>query len=263
MNHRQPYREFDVSSAFAKVNLNTVGLHDFKMINDEMARVVVTHTGDHTKDTFRTAIAHLFQGVASPLANSFKQLTPNSSIGFITANKEVRTYDNADSIKYRVVASNILMDSEDESLWEMKEGASGKFLARRGHEDLSELATSCISRRVGTPLLASVSVATVAPREFMAFANTQELDMDYGYVVGADTENYKVLSQLNGTVVDVPAECVVHATSLMGSDEEAFGQKVTAGMDKEAMIEYYKKAYSYSQDYIEKIIEVINSHSFA
>lgn len=266
MSSNRDYRDFDASAIVSKLNFNTVNLHDYQMLGDELARVVVSYTGDISGEEFRSRLSKMFDGLASPIRNSFRKLTPNSVLGWVSANKEIREYSEVEEgKKYRALASNILMDREDQTTWELKETESGgKYLCRQGIEDLSEIASTLFSRRVGVPLLTAIASAETAEREFVAFVNTEEADMDYGYVVGIEENGDKeVLSAVSHEKYVINPLQVVHATNLDKEDVKAWGKEFAANGDKSAMIEYYKKAYKHSPDYIRAVIDTINQHSFA
>lgn len=259
----QNYREFNLDRAVARVRLNTVNLHDYRMVNDEVARVVVSYTGNPTPAELFHSMSGMFKGLASPVRNSFRKLTESSAVGFVCSNREVRQYDAADSTKYRVLASNMLMDNDDESLWSLHEGASGAYLTRKGNEDLSELVHASMHRRSGTPMLSSVLSAVVADREFVAFVNPVTASMDYGYVVDRGDESLAVLSVESKEVAKVDPQLVVHSAALMGSDEEVYGHRLVAAADKQSMVDYYTKAYGHAPEYLAKLIDLINQHAFA
>lgn len=249
-------------------HINSVSLADHQMVTENVARVVIATTGDFTQDTLAAKIAKLFKGYATPIRNSFRQLTASSVTGFVSSVQETRIYEEAsEAAKYKLIATNILMDKEDETTWEMKESAGGKYLVRQGFEDLSELARHMSHRRVGAPTLASVQVASVSPREFVAFVDTASMEMDYGMVVAATKAGLlEVVATRSGEAVLVDKQVVVSAVYLDAEDQaqiKAPKQTLTAATDKKDMIDYYKQAYPYSKEYIDLIVQQINSMAVA
>lgn len=266
MSSNRDYREFDANSIIDKLStLSTVNLNDYEMVGEGLARVVVSYTGDIQGEDFRAKLAEKFNGLAMPIKHSWKRLTANSVMGWISANREIREYDEVEQgKKYRALASNILMDRDDETTWQLKETESGgKYLCRQGIEDLSEIAHTLNVRKTGIPLLAAVASAEVDEREFVAFINKQEGEVDYGYVVAKEEKGIKsVLSAITQEVSEVDPVCIIHATNLMGADVKAYGKEVAAS-DKQTVIDYYKTLYRYSPEYIQEVINCINDMSFA
>ena len=125
-------------------NVNTQGLSavtaaitDYELITAKLARVVVAFTGRQTKDQLTETLAKQMGYMGTPVENSFRMLKAGVAVGYVRANQELRaTSEKEIRAGYQVMASNILMSNDDRTLWEVKTGASGTFLARQGQEDL-------------------------------------------------------------------------------------------------------------------------------
>jgi len=65
--------------------------------------------------------------------------------------------------------------------------------------------------------------------------------------------------------VEIQMAQLVEVINLDGEDAKAAGTVMAAEVaaDKNAMTEYYRKMFSYAPDYVQKIIDMINSHAFA
>jgi hypothetical protein len=265
------YREFNIEEIAKKMNTSTINLNDYEMIgtSGDLARVILSYSGNMKGENLIAAVAKMFDGLATPIRNSFKQLAGHSVIGFVAANRQAKPYDEkADSGQYRAIASNILMDKDDKTTWELKEGAAGKYLCRHGMEDLSELAHSVVNALSGVPRMHSIQSASVATREFVAFVNPEDNDMDYGYVLASNTDDGKltVISAQSKSSVEINGNLVVAAVNLMGSDLKETGYPEMAANiegDKSAQIEYYKKWFSFAPDYVQKLIDMIGDESVA
>lgn len=266
MGSNQDYREFNADALVAKLGkFQTVNVNDVEMASDGLARVIVSYTGDLKGEDFRLALSKKFSGLGMPIRHSFKQLTANSVVGWVSANREVREYDEPqEKGKYRLIASNILMDRDDQTTWELKETESGgKYLSRQGIEDLSELAGSLVIHKTGVPRIAAMASIETAETEFVAFVNQEEGEVDYGYVIGKTEKGNKiVLSAITDTEVEVEAKYVVTAIDMEKADQKVWGKELAAS-DKNAMVEYYKQAYGYAPEYVQEIIQMINQHSYA
>ena len=98
----------------------------------------------------------------------------------------------------------------------------------------------------------------------MAFVNPNEGDMDYGNVVGTTKDGkLAVQSAVSNETVEIATRMVVTSLTFEKDEQPEGYREIAAGSDKAAQIEYYRKLYSYSPDYVELVIQTINAHSFA
>lgn len=263
------YRNLDLVEVANKLKLFTLNLQDYKMVSPTLAKVVITMTGQApVKEQVRASVADLFKGLASPVTASFRQLTNTGStsvlVGFVKASSEVRSMTDVNKDKMKAMASNLLMDETDQSLWEIRKGSTGQYLVKQGEEDLSELANSLYARKVGMPTLANVADAEACSKEFAAFIDKNSEEVEHGYVIASEGGTTTILPYGEDEVKTIDSEQLVEVNNLDGEDVKAIGlQMATASMDRNAMVEYYKKAYSYSPDYIQSIIDMIDQHAFA
>src|SRR5271167_4097532 len=168
------------------ISTQTVAITDFKMKSETLAKVLVSFTGNQTKEELRASLLQKFDGLAAPVEDSFRIVKAGVAVGFIRANKEIRVVSDKElRASYKVMSSNIMMDDADKSLWEIREGKAGKFLARHGHEDLSELVNASVHRRSDIPALRSLQIAKAASGEFVSFVSKSG-DMDHGFVVASN-----------------------------------------------------------------------------
>lgn len=247
----------------------SVTVTEYQMVNDRTARVMATVTGRPSRDRmFQDMSAVLKDG--TPVRSSFRWLEENKyMVGFVTSNPEVRVLGNDQDIKasYNLVARNMYIDKSDESLWELRESQSGKFLSRRGSDNLSELLEASRSTPSGsTPRMYSVVQAAVRRHEVLAFVSTDSnvVEVDHGFCVDVGERNgeraYRVVSFTNNQPVSVQASAVVGAYAV-AEPMKVEGAQLVKAADVGTQIEYYRKAYPYNQEYIEKIIKQINEMS--
>lgn len=249
------------------INTTTVAITDYKMISAGLARVILSTSGDPTKEQVSAHLSKQLQNLAAPVENSFRNVKAGVTIGYIRANRPVRAIDNPQELRasYKTMATNILMDKQDNTLWEVKQGAGGTFLARHGNEDLSELVEASLNPRQGVPRLHHITQASVAKREFVAFASAAG-EMDYGFCVASNKEKglVKVVSfaQRKAVVVQTEAIASVIPTGEHGVriPKAAHDRIVKAGItrsDAEQEIAYYTRLYSYDPAYLEEVIEQV------
>lgn len=265
MNH---FRNLDLDALASKINSFTLNVNDYEMLSPTLARVVVTYTGTlPVREEIRAAVARMFGGAASPVAESFRKVTDGVIAGFVKASREVREYDEGlvTAGKMRVVASNMLMDNTDHTLWEVKESSTGKYTVRKSDEDLSALVHLACRTQMTQPTLAHLASMPAEPKEFAAFVSEDSEEVEHGYVIASEKGKMTVLPAGSDTPVEVTTAHLVEVMNLDGEDSKAFGHEMAAEVaaDKATMIEYYKKMFSYSPEYIAKVIQIINQHAFA
>jgi hypothetical protein len=259
--------KFNVAAAVA--GLNPVSVTEYRMVTDRVAKVIVTSAVSALEDLRQVSAAILdkFQGNAAPIADSFTWLQPGRSmIGYVASTRVTRDIDDS-SLKanYRVLSSNLYMDASDESLWEMKEGAGGRYLARQGHDDLSSLIEAArVSPRGSTPRMASVISASASPKEFVSFVYDSGYGIpavEYGFCVARKNGQLDVLSSSNNQKVTISDDAIVSSHQIALAEAHAkitatknFTAATTSAMGIE---EYYRTAYQYAPDYVEKLIKQI------
>lgn len=249
--------------------MQTVSITDFEMKSDTLAKVIVSFTGRFNKDAIRASLLAKLNGLAAPVENSFRMIkahnTGGVAVGFLRANKEVRVVEPQElRANYRVMSSNIMMDNKDKSLWSVKEGRSGKYLARHGNEDLSELVSASTNRRSDVPGLRHLSVAKAAAGEFVAFVGKTG-DMDYGFAVRANADKVQVISHTTHTPMVVAYDMVASICQVPVPREFA-KQMTKAGIsraDKDQANEYWRQLYSYDTAYMNDVIEQVNEDTVA
>lgn len=248
------------------IDVNTVSITDYKLVAARLARVVIAFTGKHTKESITAALTSQLKFHAAPVENSFRIIKDNVAVGFVRANTEVRAIEDKAELRanYKVMASNILMDNADRTLWEVKEGAAGKFLARHGNEDLSELVGAATNHRTGVPRLNQLAMASVAPREFVAFASASG-DMDYGFCVSSNNEVgvVRVVSTTTSRPINIPSECIASVIPVGGAKIPLSTHKriMAAGISREDAkqeAEYYSRLYAYDPAYRDEVIRQVN-----
>jgi hypothetical protein len=277
---RNAFQGFDIDAAVKQINTFTLNVHDSRMMTPTLAKVILTYTGSpESKDQVHQTIARMFNGYAAAVEDSFRILDDagelKTTIGFVRANREVRPYDKDTSKGMRVVASNtnLLMDKKDESVWEVRKGASGTYIAKQGNEDLSELVhLATVSKGGYAPKFAQTAAIPAQPKEFVAYVSTISEEVEHGWVVSsvqaaADTgkpAHLVVVAQGLEEPMRIGLAQVIDIRHLDKADLSTVGMKMsTAAMDKGAMVNYYRKAFSFAPDYLAKIIQQINEMSFA
>jgi hypothetical protein len=247
-------------------HLNTVAITDYEIKTPKLAKVIISYTGKFNKESIRAALLTQLDNRAAPVEDSFREVRAGVAVGFLRANKEVRVVDPKElRASYRVMgSSNIMMSEVDNSLWEVKTGKGGTYLARHGNEDLSELVNANVNRRLDVPALRHLSLAKAASGEFVAFVGASG-DMDYGFAVASNDSKVRVVSHASQMPVTVGYDMV--ASINHAPIPKSFADKMrTAGIsraDKAQAVEYWKQLYSYNPAYLKDVIDQVNEDATA
>lgn len=242
---------------------------EFRMVNDNVAQAIVVVSQDSKRDAIVEALTKNLENQCYPIQASFRWLEKGRSmIGFFASNQETRVLEEQEiTAGYRVIATNMLMDKQDQTIWAVKEGAGGKYLTRQGQDDLSSLIESSrISPRGSVPRMQSVIQASANVREFVCFVNSSGNrlpSVDYGFVVARKDDQLAVATVDSRAPVNVRRDELVSVHSLNLTEAlkevQASGKKlpVVAASDTGSSVEYYRKLYSYAPDYLKKVIREI------
>lgn len=249
-------------------HLNTVSITDYE-INAQvptLAKVIISYTGKFNKDSIRASLRSQLDNLAVPVEDSFREVKAGVAVGFLRANKELRVVEAHElRANYRTMgSSNIMMSEVDNSLWEVKQGKGGTYLARHGNEDLSDLVSASVQRRTDVPGLRHLSMAKAAQSEFAAFVNKSG-DMDYGFVIAGNNDKIQVVSTTQHVAVVVDYSMV---TSIQRVPvPKSFAKKMaTAGIstkDKTQAKEYWTQLYSYDPPYLKDVIQQVDEGTVA
>ena len=240
----------------------TCSVTDYEILSPTLAKVVVAHTGEPTRDEVAQMLAAKMDYLAAPVRGSFRNIRPGLAVGFVRANKEIRLLE--DKSQYRVMSSNILMDNTDKTLWDVKSGAGGKYLARHGQEDLSELVNASVYRRPDLPGLRHVTIAKAAPQEMVAFVD-HDGSMDYGYAIGTSEAQVRVFSNARRIPVTVDYTRVVSITAapVPKSTHVSVVAQLSDAQAKADAKDYYRQLYGFDPAYLAEVIDSIDGSSFA
>jgi hypothetical protein len=214
----------------------------------------VSFTGEFAPQEMREAVAAKLGNLAAPVAASFKKVKPGVAVGFIRANREVRT-PTARELKasYRVMGSNILMDESDKSLWEVKSTGTAKYLTRRDQEDLSALVHASTHRRADLPALRHLAIARASRSEVVAFVDA-EGDVDHGFALATNDEKVKVLSFSRRVplVVDYDDVVSISPVTIPAHIHRVVASSMTPAEKKDEK-EYFTRLFSFAPEYLREI----------
>lgn len=262
------FRNLDLDAIASKINTFTLNVNDYEMISPTLARVIITSSGEMpVQEEVRASIARMFQGLASPVSESFRKVTDGVIAGFVKTAREVREYDEQQVTagKLKVMAANLLMDTADQTLYEVKESSTGKYMVRQGDDDLTALVHLACHTKMTQPTFAHLASMPAESKEFAAFVSPESEEVEHGYVLSSEEGKMTVLPYGADTPLEITTSHLVEVCNLDGEDVKAFGTDMAAEVaaDKSAMVEYYKKMFNYAPDYVAQVISIINMHAVA
>lgn len=163
---------------------------DYRMVTPTLAKVVATfNTIKATPEALAAAVSHAMNNTAIPVPGSWRELSTYGQpamVGFVTVNAETRPYSGVAEASMTVLSSNMLMDSKDDSLWEIRQdGTGGKMLCRQNNNSLQQLMETSRVRQPRSPKLDQI-FAGVDTGNFVAFVDPASETMRYGYVLATD-----------------------------------------------------------------------------
>lgn len=264
MKHLSP---FSVSAAT---------INEYRMVTPTLAKVTCTIVKSAGRDAVLSSITSALKHAGTPVASSFRKLDDTTVIGFVASSRETRPVESLASLAkdFRVLSSNMYLDNNDKTLWEMKEGASGKYLARNGVDNLESLVqASRVSPTGSTPRLNRVTMAAVERHDLVAFVSqgSWTTDVDYGFCLATNANGDAIVVTEDGRKT-VKSEFIIAAYQ---DDNLKPRSRVKASQYNEpinTMKDYYKLAYggpdggpgdAAQQEYVEKIINQLSEMGFA
>lgn len=260
-------------------------IHEYRPLSPSLAVVTASVSSSHpTPEVLRAALASALGAGVTPVRGSFRWIdseTRDSVIGFVHASTPVQVLEGAapDEAKFHRVQANVYMSKDDETLWEVKEGAGSKYLARKGQVDLtSTLEQARVSPKGSMPRMRSVASAQAEVHEIAAFVveGTRTAEVDVGAVVSRfDDGALLVRSATQNTELRVDPAYLVQAftlTSAPSLPREVVAREVASRKGPKAVTasaaaltpqEYWKLAYGHAPEYLNLILRQVEEQGVA
>lgn len=283
---------------------------DFKVVSPSLARVVATFNSvDAAPETLSAALSTALSNNATPVEGSWRRVSSYGNpamVGFVSLNRETRPYSESAAKRMTALSSNMLMDAQDDSLWEVREdGAGGKLLCRQNDNGLQALIETARVRQARAPRLESI-LSAADRGDFVAFVDPVSETTRYGYVLATDLEiaplptggvdldpedrldaveilpldfdtalppdntsdesigeGNRIAQRLveDQAPVTVPCSLIVESANMNGSDRVAEVAAPTNAMNKQALLDYYKRLYQHRPDYYGELKNIIENHA--
>lgn len=254
--------------------ISTVAITDHKMVSPVLAKVVIAWTGAPSGEDIRKTVTAGLKNRANLVESSFRQVAPEAAVGFIRHQPAIEAFDErVVRAHFKVMGSskNIMMDTRDRTLWQIKDGPGGKFLACTGQEQLAELIEAQVNHeRNNVPGIRRLTMASAQPGEFAAWVANNG-DMDYGYVTRADDKRFEAFSITARNCMTQQNDVAVsfHSVPVMAKHHKAVVAALGAQRGADAAAYYREMLKQWdetgvddgglSSSYTDKIIKQINS----
>ena len=177
----------------ARVPQVAATITDFRMVSPSLAQVVATfNTIDANRGDLTAAVGRALSNGASPIESSWRSLSSYGApamVGFVAVNTETRPYEEASASKMVALASNMLMDASDETLWQVQaDGSGGKMLCKQSTgENLRALMETARVRAPRAPKLDTI-LSSVNKGDFVSYVDPVTATVRHGYVLATDME---------------------------------------------------------------------------
>lgn len=204
----------------------------YEAISPDLCRVrVEIRNSDTTKEALLASVKAALGNNIQPVQGSFSCINYDANgmhqtreyVGLVAKGIETRTVEKAElGQRYATMAANVLMDSTDDSVWNMATSPTGHMvLSRQVDENLSELIEMARKRNTANrnykdPLVAIANVASYAH-----FYNSQTKTLDFGYVCGREADGSVVIaSRAFNDLVSVDERELISASNIHRDDLE-------------------------------------------
>lgn len=149
--------------------------------------------------------------------------TTQEYVGIIRKGINTKTVPVAEiASRFATVAKNVLMDSEDDSVWTLTAREGGKAtLTRNVEEDFSELFALAAVQNSLNRNNKEILIPQTASAHYVSFFNPRTKSVDHGYTVGfEDNRDVVIASRGLDDLITISPEFVISSTNIHMDDEE-------------------------------------------
>lgn len=248
-------------------------------LDNGIALIVVSHSFDGGPERNLEALNRVLGDRASAIPGSFRKLPVGgsdriTSAGYVQANQIIEPLTDARKSRMVEVAKNILMDSNDRSAWDVVESNGDRFIRRQASDDITSILAHVTTPRPGEVRASTLGFAAPEARAYVCYVDSGTKSIGFGYVVASENNNLFVLPRDGNNLLSVNRSFVVSmahnvdtkdgylAKQLNQAEADAKRNKATASLpDKEKLLEYYRRLYSYAPDYLSQVEDTINKQA--
>ncbi len=259
-----------VQAALDRANGVFASILDAKLVSAEVAKVIVSLSDTKvSQDKVCASVASALDGQFAPVLGSFRPVDNGRQptfIGFVAANREMISANEDRFQRLRPLTAGIMLDPEDDSVWNLHEGEHGTFVLREGEEDVGKVLETARVRQTNAPVLASLN-STAQVGDFISFVDGASGSLRHGFVLASNGDNtIDVVTGEDEEPLTVAGEQVVEAVEFEDEDKqelEKASRVVKAAFEDTipSQTEYYKQLFAYAPEYLKQIQEIIDGNA--
>jgi len=233
------------------------------VVASDIVRVVGAFNRKPTSEECVASFEDVFDGKLTHIQDSFRvnKEYPKVVVSGFLKYSDVRPLSVLRKSEcMKEVSSNVYMDNDDNSIWEIRGGK----LVRNFDEDLTKLVSSvsCSPMTKGQPLEALASVKDfegIDNTQYVAYVNPVSAEVSYGARVGDD----HVYSAESG-ISEISQQLVIDCKELGGQDKVLSAtDALPVGTDAQSLVDYYSQVYKYDPDYFVQLEDIIRKNAVA
>ena len=259
-----------VQAALDRANGVFASILDAKLVSAEVAKVVVSLSDTKvSQDKVCASVSSALDGQFAPVLGSFRPVANGRQptfVGFVAASREMIAADEERFKRLRPLTAGIMLDPEDDSVWNLHEGEQGTFVLREGAEDVGKVLETARVRQTNAPALASLN-STAQAGDFISFVDGASGSLRHGFVLASNEDStIEVVTGEDEEPLTVADEQVVEAVELEDEDQqdlEKASHVVKAAFENTipSLTEYYKQLYAYAPEYLKQIQAIIDGNA--
>jgi hypothetical protein len=253
----------------------TASIHDYEQCSNTLFKVVATFSdADVTADRLSLAIAASLGNEFSVVEGSFRTIPKSgvpSAVGFVRANRHSMEATESALAGMQVMAGNILMSKEDESLWEIRSSGDAKYLVRQAQDDLSGLVALARVRTINVPKLSAI--ATMSPsanKEVIAYVDVESEEVVLAAVLGTVQDkdgNDMILAYAGGEDLVINPALMVESAFVGEAIKEIAAERgydLPADLNsKDGQKKYWDVLFQYDTGYATMLKQMVDQHAAA
>jgi len=263
-----------ITAAFHKrMPAVTAAMIEFQPVTAELSRVLFTvNTLDADRDAVRSAFEKQMPNGVELVARSFTEVSSTGGVlavsGLVTRTHIViEGEDIHKDGKFRVLSSNVLMDTEDKSLWNVESEGGVRKLSRVEDDSLADLlsevsSTHAPQRRADLPKLAnvcsSVQGCTQEVITYITYVDVGTRQVHSGFVESSDGGTLIIFNPAQNQSLEVNRSLVVQAVDCEVETSDAIRPDDFADMKG-----YYRKVFGYAPEYLRMFEQMIDQSTVA
>lgn len=245
-------------------------LLDNRLVSPEVARVVVSLSNTNvSEEAVYASIAETLQGQFAPVIGSFRPVANGKQptfVGFVAASRQMIGENDPRFKSLRPLTAGIMLDPEDDTVWNLHKGEAGTFVLREGAEDMGKVLETAKVRQTNAPKLSEIASAAQAG-DYISFVDAKAGCLRHGFVVASfEDDTLSVITAEDEDMTTIDDEQVVDAVAFDEEDEKELqevSRVVKANFDSNLLsqAEYYKQLYAFAPDYLEKVKAIIDGNA--